>query len=136
MKLAPGTKPLGFVLLALVAAQVASNRGCELPDNIIPTPTPKAESVLAILVEETGDREPWLGGLIAQLQNTDLGKHDFKAWDDEALPAATKAMLGPLGPLPAIYLTADGKLLSSRQVTPDDTVASIVETIKGASNAD
>lgn len=129
----PGTRPLLYVLAALLAVQFAGSKGCDIPSIV---PTPKAESVLGILVEQTGDRETWLGSLIVQVQNTDLGKHKFKAWDADSIPAATKATLGPLDgfQLPTLFLIGDGKVIGARPVSKSDTVESIVASIKGASN--
>ena|SRR5690606_31328424 len=127
----PLDKGLAFVLVALLASQVASQRGCELPDVI--DVTPSAGEVWAVLIEETGDREPWLGQLIVQCQNADFGEHEFKSWDDDQLP--DWANFPDVTERPVIvFVDAESKAkLGDARVTRETTPDKVREAINGYS---
>lgn len=131
----PLDKGLAFILVALLASQAGTFRGCEFPIDVVPGP--KAESVHAVIVHETGDREPWLGSLVVLLRQADAGKHKIDILDDDQLPSSLQASLGEslaTTPMPALHLLdkSDGKLIYSRTLTEADTVDSIMASVKEA----
>lgn len=80
--------------------------------DILPTPTPKAESLHGVIVEETGERQPWFGALTVKLRNSPLptGVSRLDIIDDESIPAQLKAGIGQLESikLPCLFIL-DGK---------------------------
>ena len=127
----PRDKILWALLIASLAAYGVQQRGCELVDIV---PTPKVESVHAVIVHETGDREPWLGSLVVLLRQADHTPNTFDILDDDQLPTKVSSAIGTAltsTPLPALFLLDGDTLIYSRSIVPTETVASITESIKG-----
>jgi hypothetical protein len=128
-----GTKPALYLLAALVAAQLAGVEGCDisLPDII----TPKAEALDVVILRETAPSTPELGSLITQLRNAEIGtNHRLYIVDDD--PTKLTDYFSPvpleLPAMPSLFIVdaKNGALLASRSLAANESVASIVATMK------
>jgi hypothetical protein len=129
----PGSKQALYLLAALVAAQLAGVEGCDIS---LPF-TPKAEALDVLIFRETETATPELGSLVTQLRNTDLGPNvRLHILDDDTVKLTDYFAPVPLDHLlpapPSLFIVdaKNGALLASRSLTANESVASIVASMK------